>query len=289
MKKLRLTVLAIVALLCLSVTSIAAPIFVEEADVPTAHSGIAFNSIMILHGFQLQDGYEYSAPTSFVKKGDQAIPIFGTTPVAYSPKGYHAIFKSYGLTLHVVDALDMPSSYCTVVNGQIIFSDTPIAYSNQGLTRIINAYSQPTEDICVDIDQDGYCDDVDKCPDTPIGAIPDEDGCWVVDQDFLFDFDKATVKSEFFPIADDIAKVLVANPTMKLVIKGHTDSKGSAKYNQRLSERRAEAVGFTLIDRNRIDASRLGLIGYGETRPKATNDTAEGRAKNRRVELSPVW
>jgi len=69
-------------------------------------------------------------------------------------------------------------------------------------------------------------------------------------------------------------------------VGGHTDSVGSDSYNQRLSERRANAVKNDLISRG-VPASQLTAVGYGETRPVASNDTAEGRAANRRVEINP--
>jgi len=68
------------------------------------------------------------------------------------------------------------------------------------------------------------------------------------------------------------------------VIEGHTDSRGSDAYNQPLSERRANAVRDELVNEYDIDASRVSTVGYGESRPVATNDTDEGRAQNRRIE-----
>ena len=72
---------------------------------------------------------------------------------------------------------------------------------------------------------------------------------------------------------------------MKAKIEAHTDSKGSAKYNEALSQKRAEAAVKALTDLD-INKDRLEAVGYGETKPKATNDTEEGRAANRRVEAT---
>jgi OOP family OmpA-OmpF porin len=79
------------------------------------------------------------------------------------------------------------------------------------------------------------------------------------------------------------------NPSMTLQLEGHTDSVGSADYNQGLSERRAKAIGNALINNNMIKAERIKAVGFGEDKPLMSNDTAEGRTKNRRVELTPVY
>lgn len=83
---------------------------------------------------------------------------------------------------------------------------------------------------------------------------------------------------------DNAKSIIRADRRGHFVVEGHTDSKGSDAYNQKLSEQRAQAVKAWLVD-NGIDADRLSAIGRGESRPVADNGTAEGRAKNRRVEL----
>ena len=82
-----------------------------------------------------------------------------------------------------------------------------------------------------------------------------------------------------------MATIIRAYPSGSANLEGHTDSKGDDAYNQRLSERRAESVRRWLIDRERLDPSRLGARGWGESRPVASNDTDAGRQKNRRVEV----
>jgi outer membrane protein OmpA-like peptidoglycan-associated protein len=100
-----------------------------------------------------------------------------------------------------------------------------------------------------------------------------------------FDFASATLRPESAPVLKEIAAALAANPTWKLVIEGHTDNVGGAEYNLDLSKRRALAVKDALVSHYSIRANRLAGIGYGFSRPKASNDTAQGRALNRRVEL----
>ena len=100
-----------------------------------------------------------------------------------------------------------------------------------------------------------------------------------------FDFDKAEIKPESKPQLDQIAKLLTDHADLKLAITGHTDNQGSADYNQKLSQRRAEAIVATLAGSYGIAADRLSAQGMGASSPVASNDTEEGRAKNRRVEL----
>jgi len=104
----------------------------------------------------------------------------------------------------------------------------------------------------------------------------------------LFDIDKANIKPTSKPTLDQVAKLLKDDPTLKLEVAGHTDSTGSAAHNLALSQRRAAAVVQALIKTYGIDAARLKAKGYGDTKPVAGNDTEEGRAKNRRVELKKL-
>jgi outer membrane protein OmpA-like peptidoglycan-associated protein len=100
-----------------------------------------------------------------------------------------------------------------------------------------------------------------------------------------FDFSKATIRSESEIVLKAIADVLGKNPTWSLQVEGHTDNIGRAPANQDLSTRRSAAVRQALIDRYHIAPPRLTAQGFGASRPKDTNDTLEGRARNRRVEL----
>ncbi len=100
-----------------------------------------------------------------------------------------------------------------------------------------------------------------------------------------FDFDKDVIKPESKPTLDEIAKLLRAEPELRLAIVGHTDKQGSAAYNVDLSKRRAENVVASLTGEYAIEKSRLSPHGAGASKPLASNDSEEGRAKNRRVEL----
>jgi len=100
-----------------------------------------------------------------------------------------------------------------------------------------------------------------------------------------FDTDKADVKPESEPILQEIAKLLQQNPELKLYIVGHTDNVGDLTYNMELSQARADAVVKILVSQYSVDANRLKAHGVGPLAPVASNETEEGRAKNRRVEL----
>lgn len=100
-----------------------------------------------------------------------------------------------------------------------------------------------------------------------------------------FSFNRADIRPESDSVLKEIADVMVKNPTWHLRIDGHTDAIGNNAANQTLSERRAAAVKTALVTRYEIDGSRLTTGGHGASSPKDRNDTPEGRARNRRVEL----
>ncbi len=101
----------------------------------------------------------------------------------------------------------------------------------------------------------------------------------------LFDTDKADIKPESKRTLDEIAAFLRDNPTLKVVVTGHTDSQGTFEHNVALSERRAVAVVAALVQQHGIPAARLTAFGAGMAAPVAANDDEAGRSKNRRVEL----
>lgn len=149
----------------------------------------------------------------------------------------------------------------------------------------------------LDSDGDGVPDFLDKCPGTPAGVDVDETGCpktilgggarsWTFNN-ITFDTSKANIKSSSYGILDEIAAALVADPQLKITVEGHADSTGEQAFNLDLSQRRAEAVVDYLVGKG-VAPSRLSAKGYGEDRPVADNETREGRAKNRRVQLTRI-
>jgi len=174
-----------------------------------------------------------------------------------------------------------------------------------------------------DTDKDGINDEVDKCPTVPGIAryqgcpIPDTDGdgvndeedkcinekgpasnfgCPVINEEIIKKVNRAA-QNVFFATASSkllaksynplntVVSILNENPTYKVQIDGHTDSQGKDEYNQTLSDSRAASVKAYLASKG-IAESRLSSAGYGETKPVADNNTAAGRAKNRRVEMT---
>ena len=107
-----------------------------------------------------------------------------------------------------------------------------------------------------------------------------------VELDVKFDFDKAVVKTNSYGDIKNLADFMKQYPQTTTVVEGHTDSVGPDAYNQKLSERRANAVKQVLTNQYGVESNRVQSVGYGESRPVADNATEAGRAVNRRVEAS---
>jgi len=101
----------------------------------------------------------------------------------------------------------------------------------------------------------------------------------------FFDVDKTELKSESRATLEEVASLLKSDPSLRLEVAGHTDNTGGADHNMKLSAGRAVAVVNALVNSYGIDKARLQPKGYGDTNPVAPNDSEQGRAKNRRVEL----
>lgn len=137
-----------------------------------------------------------------------------------------------------------------------------------------------------DKDGDGISDDKDICPDTPAGARVTINGCWILGN-IKFASNSWELKEDMMPYLNEVVAILKNNPNLWMEVQGHTDSTGPADHNYTLSRNRAMAVMTYLISKG-VSADRLTSTGYGETKPISTNDTEEGKALNRRVELSPI-
>ncbi|SBS25616.1 Outer membrane porin F precursor [Marinomonas spartinae] len=141
-----------------------------------------------------------------------------------------------------------------------------------------------------DDDHDGVINQRDLCPNTPVGAKVDNNGCPIVttsllklDLKVLFASGKYDVEPRFYQQIKRLADFLNKHPKSHVLIKGYTDSNGQAQNNLTLSEERASAISNVLINVFKISKDRVTAKGYGEADPIAPNDTPEGRAKNRRV------
>ncbi|HHO50453.1 MAG TPA: OmpA family protein [Deltaproteobacteria bacterium] len=160
------------------------------------------------------------------------------------------------------------------------------------------------DDGCPDLDNDldGVPDTSDQCPFDPetVNSYLDEDGCpdtapsrvivqqekIVITEKVFFQYGKAVIQKVSFGLLDEVAQVINDNPRLTLIqIEGHTDSDGSEAFNLKLSQSRAAAVMRYLIAAG-VDARRLEAKGFGESLPIDTNNTREGKARNRRVEFT---
>lgn len=258
----------------------------------TAYSPDEMDTILKAYGGTLQA--DAKVPASYSK---------GKAATAYSPDLTHEILTAYGFstTPEAIAQLKDPVGYATVKDGNIVFGKSSTAYSPEEFNMLMAAYRlpevpavvapapvvipPPPVEKCIDADEDGICDDVDKCLGTPKGAKIDERGCWVIGVQF-FDFDKAVLRPDHYAELNEVVSVMKANPDLRVEADGHTCDLGREKYNQKLSERRAKAVVDYLVN-NGIDPQRLSWKGFGETQPAYPNTSEENRAKNRRVELTP--
>lgn len=155
-------------------------------------------------------------------------------------------------------------------------------------------------DGCPDSDQDDVPDNVDKCPQQ--AGPPENEGCPIEEPplvilesekirlkgNVLFETGSAKIQKQSYPLLDEVAKVLLDNPEVgPVLVEGHTDNRGGRSFNKDLSQRRARSVMEYLIKKG-VDKKRLRSRGFGFEQPVATNATALGRAKNRRVEFTLI-
>ncbi|VAW52417.1 internalin, putative [hydrothermal vent metagenome] len=152
----------------------------------------------------------------------------------------------------------------------------------------------PAAPIIVSYDVDGDADSVidknDQCPDTRANVVVNAEGCSIFQvalEGINFENNSAEIKSESTAILNKTAQALISEPGIRVEVQAHTDSVGSKNYNQKLSEKRATSVREYLISQG-VTAAQLESKGYGESSPVLSNDTEDGRARNRRVELKVI-
>ena len=152
---------------------------------------------------------------------------------------------------------------------------------------------KPEFDGCPDRDNDGVPDDEDKCPD--VAGLKEHQGCLPEEvakftgaiKGISFKTGKADIAKSSYPVLDAALKVIQDYPSLRLKIEGHTDNVGKSEKNQTLSEARAEAVKTYFVGKG-IEEKRLETVGYGDTKPKASNKAEKGRAVNRRIEFTVI-
>lgn len=143
---------------------------------------------------------------------------------------------------------------------------------------------------CPDKDGDGVADKDDQCPDVP-GTVANK-GCpekprFDLYKVVYFNSDKSVVITKYTKDLDEVARIMTENAEVTVSVEGHADSQGPDAYNMRLSEKRADYVINYLV-KKKIDKARLVKAFFGESKPAADNNTAEGRAQNRRVEIKAI-
>ncbi len=216
-----------------------------------------------------------------------------------------ALAEKYGVCFHTI-------SYADTVNGNQALLDAITALKPCGVSASAAQLADDAAlqkfvkdvfyddavavDPCsLDDDGDGVNNCIDKCPDTIKGLAVDADGCPIADIVTLkinFDFDKSDIKPQYHQELAEFASYMRQQQSFTVVeIAGHTDSVGTDAYNQKLSERRAKAVRDYLVKELGMDDKLFSAVGYGESKPIATNDTDAGRAENRRIlaELKGVY
>ncbi len=153
----------------------------------------------------------------------------------------------------------------------------------------------------VDSDGDGVADDKDLCPNTLPNVKVDSDGCpielseketelldkgRITTREIHFETAKWDILPESETVLDDLGKILIQWPQLRIEVGGHADARGSEAYNLTLTQKRAQSVLDWLVAHYpQINKEQYTAKGYGESRPVASNKTVEGMAKNRRVEF----
>lgn len=205
--------------------------------------------------------------------------------------------EKYGVCFHTIsfadsvagnqELLDKITSLKSCGYGVSAAQAADDAVLQQFIKNVFYEGAAPAAPIDGDDDGDGVPNSRDKCPNTPRDLAVDADGCPIpvkMQLKVLFDFDKSDVKPIYHQELANFAEFAKQYPGVDIEIGGHTDSVGSAEYNQKLSERRAKSVRNYLVQKLGMDDARLSAVGYGLTQPIATNKTKEGRAQNRRIE-----
>jgi OOP family OmpA-OmpF porin len=175
--------------------------------------------------------------------------------------------------------------------------DPTLRQEVEALKTRVSTLENTVNQLSADADGDGVADRFDKCPGTPAGTVVDGSGCPIVHPEasammptasagstIQFEFDSSVLKTSAYPVLDAMSSDLRANSGSKAALEGHASAEGTDSYNMNLSRDRANSVKTYLVNSG-VDANRLSVKPYGESRPVASNETEEGRVQNRRVEV----
>jgi len=281
-----------------------------------AYDAGSLNKIFEGYGLKLTPENVGKVPKSFAKKNASGDVVFGGSAIAYDPETLNQIITAYQKSVEVAEAATPEDAdgdgiadkfdQCpnTPKGVKVDAKGCPLDSDGDGVpdhldkcpgtqkNTEVDQWGCPAGEtprstgMGVDSDADGVPDSNDNCPNTPKGAKVDSRGCWTL-ENIQFDYNKSKVKKEYYPILDEAASVMKANPDLKIEIQGHTCDIGSQKFNLGLSERRANAVKKYFLKKG-IPGFRMTTIGFGKTKPLVPNTDEEHRKKNRRVELKPI-
>ncbi|WP_069660415.1 OmpA family protein [Arcticibacter eurypsychrophilus] len=173
--------------------------------------------------------------------------------------------------------------------------DPTLRQEVEALKTRVSTLENTVNQLAADADGDGVSDRFDKCPGTPAGTVVDGSGCPIVFPasdstaagqygTIQFEFDSSVLKTSSYPTLDKVSSDLRANSTTVLDLQGHASAEGTEEYNMSLSRDRANSVKTYLVNSG-VDANRVTVEAFGESKPIASNTTEEGRMQNRRVEI----
>jgi OOP family OmpA-OmpF porin len=167
-------------------------------------------------------------------------------------------------------------------------SKNPPVTGTDGLGTPSTASTRAADPRVADADQDGIVDSLDNCADSTAGALVDATGCEIVMgviEGLKFAPNETELSVDSRVVLSKLVDVLLRYPEVVIAVEGHTDNRGAASDNLELSKQRVLSVVRYMVS-NGISANRIKPYGYGESRPRAPNATAEGREQNRRIEIN---
>ncbi|WP_423148701.1 OmpA family protein [Rubrolithibacter danxiaensis] len=220
---------------------------------------------------------------------------YGASPVSKDKWSYGYAGLEFSLGSSAKPNLDWVNPVALMYDE---LKDPTLRQEVEALKGRVSTLESTVNQLSADADGDGVSDKFDKCPGTPAGTVVDGSGCPLqlptadstqagVYNNIQFEFDSSVLKTSSYPTLDRVSNDLRANSSAKLNLEGHASAEGTESYNMNLSRDRANSVKTYLVNSG-VDAKRISVKGYGESRPIASNSTEEGRIQNRRVEIKPV-
>lgn len=248
-------------------------------------------------------GIKYFMTENIALRGDVRHIIFNNNYTTFNNLEYTiGVHIPFGRTKTTEKPVASSPAVPVTTTPEAVKSVTPAPAASVALTPTVKQRVVPSLNNPTDSDGDGVRDSLDRCPDTSPGTIVDSYGCPKINTPaqkaeiakrfcdkpavltISFDTGKADISAEYFMELSRVGTFLREFPASKGTIEGHTDNAGSITANTRLSQRRAENVRGYLIKSFGIEPDRITAVGFGPAKPVASNKTAAGKAKNRRIE-----